>query len=550
MTGEIIGVGLTIQDIIRSKLQLLTGGIPSVDEPDLAGSDLAVPALQILQADELWTTVAGIRFIPALVAVALIQREDGKPVGFRPLIYNAISRIGKRPLLGVGLVGAKSALEGYWDEGFVRTFFKYFSSKQIDQSTRSINRLANECPPIEFLKIIKQQVETITIEKAVKELANAAKDRTQDLLELGKRKGGKVSLEDIVDFFPDAGQDVEQLEEVFAALLNAGIVLVEDTPTVELPEVKEATAKVDLASIDVDDTVGLYLREISRVPLLTAEEEVDLALRMEKGREAREELARGQVSASRRLQLRQIIETGRNARDHLIAANSRLVVSVAKKYRGRGVAFLDLIQEGNIGLIRATNKFDYRRNFKFSTYATWWIRQAVTRAIADQSRTIRVPVHLGDTINHLLRIQHVLTQRLGRIPLIEELAEAAELTPERTEYLMHVGQRPLSLETPTDIEGDSVLGDFVESDAELAPDVQAAQNLLREHLGEVLADLPPREVRVLQLRYGLLDGQVYTLEEVGRKMGVTRERIRQIERKALSRLRYPSTRWKLRDFLD
>jgi RNA polymerase primary sigma factor len=244
-----------------------------------------------------------------------------------------------------------------------------------------------------------------------------------------------------------------------------------------------------------------------------------------------------------------LIEDGWAAREHLITANSRLVISVAKKYMGRGVPFLDLIQEGNIGLIRATKKFEYRRGHKFSTYATWWIRQAVTRAIADQGRTIRVPVHMGDQINKLLRIQHQLTQRLGREPSLEELAETLEVTPKKVENMIQVARRPLSLETPTDDEEDSMLGDFIEDDEAPPPDDTATYNLLKEHLGTVLDSLPPREVRILQLRYGLLDGQAYTLEEVGRKMGVTRERVRQIEAQALSRLRHPSIKRCLRDYL-
>jgi len=264
---------------------------------------------------------------------------------------------------------------------------------------------------------------------------------------------------------------------------------------------------------------------------------------------AREELAHGSVTPRRRAELRRLIEDGWEAREHLITANSRLVISVAKKYMGRGVPFLDLIQEGNIGLIRATKKFDYRRGHKFSTYATWWIRQAVTRAIADQGRTIRVPVHMGDQINKLLRVQHQLTQRLGRDPTVEELALELDVPPKKVENMIQVARRPLSLETPTDDEEDSVLGDFIEDDEAPPPDDTATYNLLREHLGEVLNGLPPREVRILQLRYGLLDGQAYTLEEVGRKMGVTRERVRQIEAQALSRLRHPSIRRKLRDYL-
>jgi RNA polymerase primary sigma factor len=382
------------------------------------------------------------------------------------------------------------------------------------------------------------------------------------LIELGRQKT-YVTIDDILAIFPDAEQDVDQLEEAFAALLSAGIPYMDEASATgpseeELVEEEEIDGSpqrdlsVDdnyLANIDTDDTIGLYLKEVGRVPLLTAEEEVELAQRIERGRLAREELAKGNVSPRRRSELQALIEDGWAAREHLITANSRLVISVAKKYMGRGVPFLDLIQEGNIGLIRAAKKFDYRRGHKFSTYATWWIRQAVTRAIADQGRTIRVPVHMGDQINKLLRVQHQLTQRLGRDPSVEELAEALDVTPQKVENMIQVARRPLSLETPTDDEEDSVLGDFIQDEEVPAPDESATYNLLREHLDSVLNGLPPREVRILQLRYGLLDGQAYTLEEVGRKMGVTRERVRQIEAQALSRLRHPAIRRKLREYL-
>ncbi|MHC1770952.1 MAG: sigma-70 family RNA polymerase sigma factor [Flexilinea sp.] len=377
------------------------------------------------------------------------------------------------------------------------------------------------------------------------------------LIELGRQKT-YITIDDILHLFPDAEQDVEQLEEAFSALLSAGIPYLEDSilddPADEELETSEdeTTTEIsldDLANIDTDDTIGLYLKEVSRVPLLTADEEVELAQRIERGRMSREELARVNVTMIRRTELRKSIEDGWLAREHLITANSRLVISVAKKYMGRGVPFLDLIQEGNIGLIRATKKFDYRRGHKFSTYATWWIRQAVTRAIADQGRTIRVPVHMGDQINKLLRVQHQLTQKLGREPSVEELAVALDVPPKKVENMIQVARRPLSLETPTDDEEDSVLGDFIEDDEAPPPDETATYNLLKEHLDEVLNGLPPREVRILQLRYGLLDGQAYTLEEVGRKMGVTRERVRQIEAQALSRLRHPAVRKILRDYL-
>jgi RNA polymerase primary sigma factor len=398
------------------------------------------------------------------------------------------------------------------------------------------------------------------------DLLSAIEDHEDDhpavarLIELGRQKS-YVTIDDILSFFPEAEQDVDQLEEAFAALISAGIAVMEESiprgPSEEElaeEEVEEETPDLSvddnyLANIDTDDTIGLYLKEVGRVPLLIAEEEVELAQRIERGRLAREELARGNVNPRRRKELQKLIEDGWAAREHLITANSRLVISVAKKYMGRGVPFLDLIQEGNIGLIRAAKKFDYRRGHKFSTYATWWIRQAVTRAIADQGRTIRVPVHMGDQINKLLRVQHQLTQRLGRDPSVEELAGALDVTPQKVENMIQVARRPLSLETPTDDEEDSVLGDFIQDEEVAAPDETATYNLLREHLDSVLNGLPPREVRILQLRYGLLDGQAYTLEEVGRKMGVTRERVRQIEAQALSRLRHPAIRRKLREYL-
>jgi RNA polymerase primary sigma factor len=394
------------------------------------------------------------------------------------------------------------------------------------------------------------------------------------LIQLG-RKRSFITTNDILQYFPKAEDDVTELEKVFAALISAGIPYVEDADLLEDPsdeEIKKEEKKQqeekaarqkpgaksdsevkptedDLAGIETNDTIGLYFREVSRVPLLSAGEEVDLAQRIESGRMARAELARGNVSDRRRIELRRLVEDGWTAREHLITANSRLVISVAKKYMNRGVPFLDLIQEGNIGLMRATKKFEYRRGHKFSTYATWWIRQAISRAVADQGRTIRVPVHMGDKINKLLRIQHELTQRFDRKPTIEELAEVLEVEPAKVEHMMRVARRPLSLELPTDDEGDSTLGDFIEDDEVPRPDDTATENLLKEHLLSVLDSLPPREVRILQLRFGLFDGNSYTLEEVGDKMGVTRERVRQIQAQALSRLRHPNIKRRLRDYL-
>jgi RNA polymerase primary sigma factor len=381
------------------------------------------------------------------------------------------------------------------------------------------------------------------------------------LVSLGRRQSF-VTFDDILELFPRADREIDQLEEAFAALLSAGIPVVEERPQDEPPddvlqeqEGGEAENDLDaperniLENIEIDDSVALYMKEAGRVPLLTAEEEVELAQRIERGRLAREELAQGNVSQRRRRELQMMIEDGWMAREQLITANSRLVISVAKKYMRRGVPFLDLIQEGNIGLIRAAKKFEYRRGFKFSTYATWWIRQAVTRAIADQGRTIRIPVHMGDRINKLLRTQHQLTQQLGHEPSIEDLSEALDTVPDQVERMIKVARLPLSLELPTDDEGDSVLGDFIPDDEAPTPVDTATHNLLKEELEHILRDLPPREVRILQLRYGLLDGQTYTLQDVGRKMGVTRERVRQIEAQALRRLRNPDIRRKLRDYL-
>jgi RNA polymerase primary sigma factor len=405
----------------------------------------------------------------------------------------------------------------------------------------------------------KAPVATVTEEL----LAEEEHPAIQQLVEVGKQKNF-VTYDDILRFFPEAERDIDQLDEAHAALQAAGIEVVDtvDAEDASEDELEEAEQEAEsdslselgqddtyLSAIDADDTIGLYLKEIGRVPLLTAAEEVSLAKRMEKAKFARERLAKGGLTPKKRAELQAVVEDGMAAREHLITANSRLVISVAKKYIGRGVPFLDLIQEGNIGLIRAAKKFDYHRGHKFSTYATWWIRQAVTRAIADQGRTIRVPVHMGDQINKMLRVSHQLTQDLGREPTTEELGDALSVTAKKVESIIQIARRPLSLETPTDEEEDSVLGDFIQDEDSPEPVEIATHNLLREQIAEVLNGLPPREVRILQLRYGLLDGESYTLEEVGKKMGVTRERVRQIEAQALSRLRHPTHRRKLRDYL-
>ncbi|WP_448600834.1 RNA polymerase sigma factor [Thermoflexus hugenholtzii] len=374
------------------------------------------------------------------------------------------------------------------------------------------------------------------------------------LLALGRSRG-YVTFEEILEFFPEAENDLDRLDEIFAALLEAGVE-VTDAPEEEGPisaeeEVdEEGLWEEELeAELDSDDLLSLYLKEVGRIPLLTPEEEVELARRIERGRAAERRLAQGDLSPEERRRLEEIVADGRAAQEHLILANTRLVISVAKKYAGRGLPLSDLIQEGNIGLIRAVKKFDWRRGHKFSTYATWWIRQAVTRAIADQSRTIRVPVHMGDQINKLMRLQQQLAQELGREPTPEELAEAMGIPRARAEQLLQMARQPLSLETPTDDEEESVLGDFIEDRGTASPAEAVSQQMLREILHEALATLSPREARILQLRYGLADGRSYTLEEVGRKLGVTRERVRQIEAQALARLRHPTYARKLREFL-
>jgi RNA polymerase primary sigma factor len=375
----------------------------------------------------------------------------------------------------------------------------------------------------------------------------------EKLFVLGRGQGF-VTYDDVLDAFPEAESNIEQLEDLFTTLFEQGIEVGpfrHETEDEEAEEEEPAPAEVeiDLDLIDIDDSISLYLKEIGRVPLLTAEEEVSLAKRMERGREARQRLTLGADDGSERERLLANVKDGQAAQEHLIKANSRLVVSVAKKYVGRGVPFLDLIQEGNIGLIRAVKKFDYRRGYKFSTYATWWIRQAVTRAIADQGRTIRVPVHMYEQINRLTRTSRALVQELGRDPTTEEIAERLNVPPRKVEQIIRVSQRPLSLEMPVGEEEDSYLGDFIEDAEADSPTDSASQTMLRQVIDEIFESLTPREVRILQLRFGLVDGYAYTLEEVGKKFGVTRERIRQIEAQALGRLRHPSRSRKLRDYL-
>jgi RNA polymerase primary sigma factor len=399
------------------------------------------------------------------------------------------------------------------------------------------------------------------------------------LMEKARKLGG-ISYDDILAVVPDAERDVELIDDLMTDLLDAGIEVfpsgqADDQEAVldsgfgngdmgmdgGFPEEEDLDLNWtddDLIqdagyqqALDSDDVVGLYLKEAGRVPLLTAEEEVSLAKRMEAAAIARAKLDKNgrSLPLDDVYSLRELVDDGEAAQEHLVRANARLVISVAKKYIGRGVPFLDLIQEGNIGLIRATNKFDYRRGHKFSTYATWWIRQAVSRAVADQGRTIRVPVHMGDQLNRMRRVQLQLTQKLGRDPSIDEIAVGMETTPDKIENLLEIARRPVSLETPIDEEGDSTFGDFVEDVNSPAPAEEVATNLLHQQLAQALDRLPSREAQILRLRYGLEDGRVYTLEEVGQEIGVTRERVRQLEAQALNRLRQSSAHVILRDYL-
>ena len=389
-------------------------------------------------------------------------------------------------------------------------------------------------------------------EQTVAQFSNPQETLTH-LLKVGREKGF-VSYDEVLHVMPEAENDIEQLDDIFASLLDQGISVGQSKEDFSSEEKREAPGNAeedefDLSQIEIDDSISLYLKEIGRVPLLTAAQEVDLAKRMEAGHDSSQRLNHESVDWEEREQLLWLVRDGRAAQEHLIKANSRLVVSVAKKYVGRGVPFLDLIQEGNIGLIRAVKKFDYCRGYKFSTYATWWIRQAVTRAIADQGRTIRVPVHMYEQINRLTRTSRQLVQELGRDPTTEEIAEELGVTPRKVEHIMRVSQRPLSLEMPVGEEEDSYLGDFIEDEDADSPQDSAGRQILREVIDEIFQSLSPREVRILQLRFGLVDGYNYTLEEVGKKFGVTRERIRQIEAQALSRLRHPSRSRRLRDYL-
>ncbi len=367
---------------------------------------------------------------------------------------------------------------------------------------------------------------------------------------------GYLTLEDVAEVSQCIPCDTERMSVIMLALRQRGVDVVENEE--DFPAVFEDTFLPEAgfpgetrAEVESSDIVGLYLQEMSLVPLLTPEEEYALAVRVEQGRAARAELLRGNVrkGTARYRHLEALIQDGIQARDHLIKANTRLVVSVAKRYIGCGIPFLDLIQEGNLGLMRAVEKYDVHRGFRFSTYATWWIRQAITRAIADQGRTIRLPVHMVDRVRQIYRAMQDLEQSLGRPPSVEELAQELGLDVRKVQWSMKVAMLPLSLESPIGDEEDTELGTFIEDEVSPSPMQIAYNSMLREKIEEVLATLPPREARVLRLRFGLETGTPYTLEEVGEKFGLTRERIRQIEGKALQRLRHPRRARMLKDYL-
>ena len=399
------------------------------------------------------------------------------------------------------------------------------------------------------------------------------REKLKSLLELGKKKRNILEYQEISDFFRDMNLDEEKMEKVLD-FLEANKVDVlrisdgddEDDDIILDDEDEVEVEKIDLSVpefLSVEDPVRMYLKEIGKVPLLSADEEIELAQKMEAGSVAvekipllKERLAEtGEEQEKEEIQaeikaLQLDVDRGSDAKKRLAEANLRLVVSIAKRYVGRGMLFLDLIQEGNLGLIKAVEKFDYRKGYKFSTYATWWIRQAITRAIADQARTIRIPVHMVETINKLIRVSRQLLQELGREPTPEEIAEEMKMPVERVREILKISQEPVSLETPIGEEEDSHLGDFIKDDNVPVPADAATFTLLKEQLEEVLGTLTEREQKVLTLRFGLEDGRARTLEEVGKEFNVTRERIRQIEAKALRKLRHPSRSRKLKDYLE
>jgi RNA polymerase primary sigma factor len=384
--------------------------------------------------------------------------------------------------------------------------------------------------------------------------------RNREILDLLLEKAsvqGYLTTDDLLEVYPDVGDDAERLSVIMLSLRHRGVDLVDpealDSVPVDSALPPEATPWPEAGETNYssDDTVGMYLKEMSRVPLLKPDEEYEIAIRIEDGRKAKAELFQtaARKRSMERIRLEALVQDGIMAREHIIKANTRLVVSIAKRYMSRGVPFLDLIQEGNLGLMKAVEKYDVHKGFRFSTYATWWIRQTITRAIADQARTIRIPVHMSDRIRQIYRTTHDLEQKLGRVPSTEELAVEMGLDLKKVQWITKVSWLPLSLESPVGEDEDSELGQFIEDEFSPTPLQSAYQSMLKDKIEEVLGTLTPREARVLRLRFGLDDGMAYTLEEVGEKFGLTRERIRQIEGKALRRLRHPRRARQLKEYL-
>ncbi len=384
-------------------------------------------------------------------------------------------------------------------------------------------------------------------------------DPARELIEKAEEQG-YLTVEDVLELFPEAEKNLPQLEDLLMYLYNEGIEIISEEESqdnaAETKEEEAADTEVemqeevfDLSGISSDDSISLYLKEMASVPLLKAEEEVRLAKQLERGRLAMRRLERDSLTLPERERFLRQCDLGNAARAHLIKANTRLVVSIAKRYMGQGVPFLDLIQEGNLGLMKAVEKFDYRRGCKFSTYATWWIRQSITRALAEQGRIIRLPSHVGDRIRKVYRTAQQLEQDGGQRPTPTEIADQMGLADSKVRWLLRVSRRPLSLEKPVGEEEDSELGEFIEDEDSPTPTDTVTQSLLAQKMDEILATLSPREARILRLRFGLQDGRSYTLKEVGEKFGLTRERIRQIEREALGRLRHPSRSRQLRDYM-
>ena len=365
---------------------------------------------------------------------------------------------------------------------------------------------------------------------------------------------GYVVFEDIIDLMPDEGENIERLDRVLNLLAEAGVKLHDlkgDDDGDGMDDDGDEDEREGVPLIGPDDNIAIYLREMGKVPLLLNDEEMDIAVRIVRGdhAQARLKAANGKLSLQECTKLQAWYDDGQLARDHLIKANTRLVISIAKKHMARGVPFLDLIQEGNLGLIKAVEKYDYCLGYRFSTYATWWIRQTISRAIADQSRTIRVPVHMNDRIRRLYRSVHELEQSLGHKPTPNELAKELNLDVEEVDWMLKVSLQPMSLDQPVNEDEESEFGLFLEDDSSPTPTQQVTETLLREQIEDALSTLTPREQRILRLRYGLVNGRCHTLEEVGQKFSLTRERIRQIERQALGRLRQPNGTWQLRDYL-